>query len=375
MATLTTSLVPDNTTATTFRAWSQGIHTAWSTFGWVQTNDTGQAVFTLTTATNITAVGNGVTATYTYVSLTGPAIRVGMSLVITGFVTNAGFNGTFTVTAIGVNSFTINNTTNATETQAAATAVTTLTATPAAGAAVYEIWKAGDGLQATTPIFVKFEYGSNGTNTNPAIFVTVALATDGAGNTTGSMVSSRVVLVNSTNTNTTTASNCYFSGTTASMQMALFNGTTAVASANCFMLLERSKDATGADTSTYFTLVVVGQTTNAQTNYQQSFFNIAGAPPTREISVVALSGYSNASLVFNGTMAVSPIFPLVGAFGNPMLGGIVGKAGDFLDQTTFPVVQYGTSHTYLAFTTSVKAQNMLAGGNQTGAQCLGMRFE
>jgi hypothetical protein len=53
-------------------------------------------------------------------------------------------------------------------------------------AAGYEIWKFGDTLQATAPIFIKLEYGSGIAASNlPQMWITVGTGSDGAGTITG----------------------------------------------------------------------------------------------------------------------------------------------------------------------------------------------
>lgn len=64
-------------------------------------------------ATITQATGSGSTVTYTYTGATG-SFSVGDVIYVTGCVT-AGFNGAFTVTATGANSFSVSNSTNASE--------------------------------------------------------------------------------------------------------------------------------------------------------------------------------------------------------------------------------------------------------------------
>lgn len=51
----------------------------------------------------------------------------------------------------------------------------------------YRIYRYSDALQATAPVFLRVEYGTNNTN-SPAIRIGVGRATDGAGNLTGGTV-------------------------------------------------------------------------------------------------------------------------------------------------------------------------------------------
>lgn len=48
----------------------------------------------------------------------------------------------------------------------------------------YEVYRFSDALQATRPVFIKVEYGTSATLTNPAIRITIAAGTNGAGTLT-----------------------------------------------------------------------------------------------------------------------------------------------------------------------------------------------
>lgn len=68
----------------------------------------------------------------------------------------------------------------------------------------YEIYRFDDALQATRPIFIKFEFGTGGSVNNPQMWVTAGTATDGAGNITShasfpnTILSRRTLLYTST---------------------------------------------------------------------------------------------------------------------------------------------------------------------------------
>ena len=61
----------------------------------------------------------------------------------------------------------------------------------------YEIWRFNDTLQSTAPIFMKFEYGSAGSNyQQPQIYLSLGTGSDGAGNITGIYVTSTQINYN-----------------------------------------------------------------------------------------------------------------------------------------------------------------------------------
>ncbi len=69
------------------------------------------------------ASGNGSVLTYTYTLTSGPALRIGMGIAVSG-CTTAGFNGTKTISALGSGTFSAPGTVNIAETEAGASATT-----------------------------------------------------------------------------------------------------------------------------------------------------------------------------------------------------------------------------------------------------------
>lgn len=131
----------------------------------------------------------------------------------------------------------------------------------------YEIYRFNDSLQATKPVFIKVEYGTvngNPSISSPVIAVTLGTATNGAGALSGVIVSARtkfvtnVIVSGVTGTTPSSSSPCYTSGDGSSVVMALgvtsaaqplYNGTNNVVSGlPAFLVIERSRDASGVIT-------------------------------------------------------------------------------------------------------------------------------
>lgn len=55
----------------------------------------------------------------------------------------------------------------------------------------YAIFRFNDTMQATRPVFLKFEFGSGANVAHPSIWLTVASATDGAGTVSGTTIAAR----------------------------------------------------------------------------------------------------------------------------------------------------------------------------------------
>jgi hypothetical protein len=167
----------------------------------------------------------------------------------------------------------------------------------------YEIWRFNDALQATVPIFFKFEYGSGGAINNPSIWLTVATGSNGAGTLTGvSTIRTQFSL-----TATATPITAYFSGDTNRLVFA-FKGAGVTTS---FMIsLERTIDSTGA-LSTEGVLIIVF----ASSNFSQVAFNAALGPYTTYETTLGALGPQNAPLGVNGVqLAIYPIFHNKGVF-------------------------------------------------------------
>lgn len=80
---------------------------------------------------------------------------------------------------------------------------------PAAGtAAGYQIRYLNDSLHGTKPLYLKIEYGTNSTATNPQIWITIASATNGAGTVSGTTYVARTALLS----NIAFGGATYFSG-------------------------------------------------------------------------------------------------------------------------------------------------------------------
>src|SRR5882724_7397426 len=245
----------------TTTGWAFTMSKLFASMGFLQQNDTGQAVWVVTSLTLSAVSVSGANATYTYDgtvtfgAATNPTPRVGMSVTITGF-TNGNNNVTATITALGgsgaSSTFTVTKVSQANETHAG-TAVTTVSTLPTVQATVtnglYEVWKSNDGL---TAFYFKIEYGQAAANV-PGMAITFGTASNGSGSVVASgNFSTREVLCPTAATagGTSNTYNCYFSGGTNGSRFSILmwqNATTTIQSA--FLAVERSKVNSGADTS------------------------------------------------------------------------------------------------------------------------------
>lgn len=243
---------------------------------------------------------------------------------------------------------------------------------------VYEIWKAADAAAATTPIYLKMEYGFS--STQVGVRVTVGTGSNGSGTITGATSFNSLILNfnNSVIANQgATAYSCYFSGNAGEFRMLMWVGNnTAVMTFG----IERSKDATGAVTTDYFTAINVNNTTSATSQARQQT-TLTGSTVTVAETTLISCGLSanNGTGAFGGTVAAFPVFPLIGKLGNPMLGFMTCVASDVADGVSVTVAtMYGATHTYIACKTSTtlggfQRQGVYASNGSANAML--MRYE
>jgi hypothetical protein len=355
MATRNETHVHDLSTFANFKDWASSIGAALAAFGWLQSNDSGQVVWTATVLT-LTQVTVGANAVYSYSSFTGPAPRVGMSVTFSGF-TNGGNNVTATLTAVSggaSGTVTVALTTQVNETHAGSGSTTAQSTVPASGASVYEIWQPGDGL---TAYFVRFDY-TNASGTQPQIQFKIGTSTNGSGTLTG-FTSTQMAFIRTSNSGASLF-NCLYSGDSGNFRCMMWRD--ANAGFNGTLCIERSRDSSGNFTSSYVTIVSTRQDgggINGSAMQQSVVFGVGAAVNTGFNNTQNWSnncvGYSGGASLFNGNVPLSPIYPIVGFLDNPLLGMAVGGQSDFSEAASLTTNSvYGSSHTY-AFS---KNQNM-----------------
>lgn len=342
---ITSTTVPANDTLADFKSWAATISAWMATAGWLQTNDTGQVVWTATVLTLTQAAVSGGNGVYSFSGYTGPAPRIGMSVIITGF-TNGGNNLTAVITALTgttTGTFTVVNGGAVNETHAGSATTTAQAATPAINTSVYEVWQSTDSLSSTLPIFLKLEYGASATAVNITFAVTAGTGSNGSGTITGNVTSRYLHTINS---NLTTSQASYFSGSTGRVAMMMFVPSSAT-SLPFFLAVERSHDATGADTDSYFVLFLNYWNSSARALVQQNVFkpSLGGVTAAETEFVSALTTLSSG--LVGTTIALGPCFPVVGKLDNPSMALAFSKAGDILEGAVVTVSFYGATHSFL----------------------------
>lgn len=358
----------DQSTFANFFAWANPISNALGAAGYTQLNDTGQVVWTATVLT-LTQVAVGATAVYSYSSFTGPAPRVGMSVIFSGFV-NGGNNVTATLTAVSGGSsgtVTVALTTQVNETHAGSGTTTAQTTVPGSGLAVYEIWQSNDGLSTYV---LKIEYGNvSGSTNGPNVYLTFGTGSNGSGTITGTFQLGRYSVGSTAGTvNAGVNLECDISyNSTKRFNVLLFRAGSS--SGNCVFGWERSLDSNGNYTGVHLTAVTAGF---SNTYNQRSL--IFGVTTTNALTKVVMitQGGALTSDQTNGGIPMTPIFPSVGYFDNPLTMFGAGRSGDYVEGAVNAITLYGTTMHYI----STKTTNPFTAWNPeaAAATCL-VRFD
>lgn len=370
---LLSTTVPGVTNLSDFKSWAMAISSWMASIGWLQTNDTGQAVWTATVLTCTQVAMAGTVATISYSSFTGPAPRQGMSVVFSGF-TNGGNNTTLTLTAVsGGSSGTVTaaNASGVNETHSGSGTTTAQAGVPTASSTIYEIWESQDSVSSTLPIFIRLDYGQSATANSDLFKLTAGTGSNGSGTLTGNVTAAIQHSSNSAGT-TGVGNNSVFSGDTSRVLCALFINASNAGNPLLFAI-ERSHDSSGADTDSYFMVITNFGTSGSRVLAQQIVQKPAlGGTLTAETAhITALTTLSSG--VVGTNIALGPLFPVIGKLDNPSMAIAFAKGGDVVEGATVTVPYFGSNHIfYCTKTSSAFTAEPLNSGTSTG---LLMRYE
>jgi len=151
---------------------------------------------------------------------------------------------------------------------------TTTVVRPATNSAAgYSIFRFNDTLQATSPVFIKLEYGAAGTVTTPQMWITIGTGSNGSGTLTGTLTT-RVAVCNGSapgSTSTSYTSRYIYNATYGYLGLVFKIGAFAANVTLGGFVLFRSNDTSGAATGDSVNLI-----TNSATATGTSNANIAG---------------------------------------------------------------------------------------------------
>lgn len=384
--------VCDSSTFANYFAWASPISAALAAAGWVQSNDTGQVMWS---GMNLTAVSmSGSNATYTYNSLTGLPLAVGRVLTCTG-MTNAGNNKTVVITSFtGTTSgtFTVVNASGVNE--SGSTGVVTAQSTvPGSGAYFYEIWQPNDSL---TNFYLKIQYGNSGGTNSPNVQLTLSTATNGSGTQTGTVTASLPMHGQSyTVPSSSIPYECDLSGAAGRFGGMMWRNAPNNAfpnSAPGIFAIERSVNASGVYTSSHVTIATVGislsgggSTTWPPGQQQTLVFGIgvpgAGSRASSNVGVNSLClpcpffNSQGLTSAFNGTVPFATLTPNVGFLDYPLTMIGAGYNSDFAEGVPFQVTMYGVTRTFMPTKNSSYLSGIFSSLQSAGLAVACLRYD
>lgn len=200
----------------------------------------------------------------------------------------------------------------------------------------YKVYRMADTLQATKPIFVKLEFGSGAAAATPAIWITVGATHDGSGNL-GSLFFNRTQMLAASSS--AGVSKSLGSGDTNRICFAMWINIST--SLGLWFSLERTKDATGADTGTGIMLCWGRGNLSHNSNYVPFLTPV----PPATVGLHCLLSNENPSS-WDGDVGVGAMVPMGTAPKQPGMNIILVRALDFADYSGPVVTIYGSSHVY-----------------------------
>lgn len=226
----------------------------------------------------------------------------------------------------------------------------------------YDMFRFSDTLQATKPVFVKLQYGTTAvTQSRFGLTVTVGTATDGAGNLTGTQVSTATLL----DMGVSGTFGMYTSASGDSMALFVVNA----ASSNMGFLVARVKDETGADTGEGVMVLL----SNNSIQYVQAL-PFSAVVPARN------GAYAQFGAVGSHSGATNAAFDLaVGSVCTAFSGlwrfivALLYSSADISALTPFTIAVLGRSRTLLPLGNG--AGNGYGGGSANTTTCLCIPWE
>ncbi|MGH7619852.1 MAG: hypothetical protein ACREPM_21785 [Gemmatimonadaceae bacterium] len=243
----------------------------------------------------------------------------------------------------------------------------------------YLVYAMADSLQATKPVFVRFDFGCSNTVNCPALWITIGTGSNGSGTITGLMFNGGAVTSAQVRgagaTNTTTPVNSYGSADTARVQLLMYQATSML-----ILSITRTVNSSGVYNSDGVCVSYCNNQGNTGALALTQFlpFPGGGGTPTSENGgSIILSSQANSTINSNTGIGLLNYFN--GFALSPPGDIVVVNSGDFAAEAQFTMTVYGASHTFQlgAFAGSCFYIGTGGGGTQTlrSNTRIGIRFD
>lgn len=354
MAHYTANLYGSNATMFYFQQWATGIGTAFTTLGLTKQSDTYTAQWASAAAIGSAALPTVAGALNSSV-FPGNTAGVRTGLLSTAFkgvwssatAYTAGQVVTYTINSLPMVFIAVGSSTNqAPMSYSAPTYTLNSTYWSPYYMEIYEF-----GASASTPLYIKIEYGCSTTSgaAGPMTAMSVSTGYGGGGYLTGNGSTVTMAPV-STGAGTVQGFTCYFTSDNVNyFGMAMWDGTTTNVG-NATYLFERDIEGTTASAPVYGNNFV--WTAWSYGSYWQSQVipysgSLPGAQGSGSSSCLPGVTLITSSHLFNGASPLFPVYPQFGASGNPLTILTSCSASDYADGGTASTTIYGATHTYL----------------------------
>src|SRR5579863_1509773 len=230
-----------------------------------------------------------------------------------------------------------------------------------------DVWTSADALSSTNKLFLRIQYGMTTTSGDfPFIYIWGGTSSDGNTNINQNMFWGTTGPTGITQGTTPTTGGalweCDFSGSAGRFGMIMWRGYNAASTTSAALILdiERSHDNSGNDTDAYWTITwCSANTVNGQVSiFKQGTGGVGPFEFNTGTSVIKTISTAASTLSYNNSIAIQPVFPMVGYVGNPLLGVLSLRGGDTAEGAIITTTLYGTTHTFLLS----KAGNSTSGG-------------
>jgi hypothetical protein len=225
----------------------------------------------------------------------------------------------------------------------------------------YRIYKMGDALQATAPVYMKLEFGSGGGNPPggaiaAGVWPTIGMGSDGAGNITnilwngGALTVAPICGNNGANNGQATLTNSYGSAASGRFSLGMFVSTVLSELAMVFTL-ERSKNEFGEDTDDGLLLLssnvafVGGGGVQASVSESRYMIYRYDTQPSGEIGLSYALTVKNPSDAYGAVGVAVPIH-FKGIAQQPGENAVIANGSDITAESSFQIPIYGHTRTY-----------------------------
>lgn len=239
----------------------------------------------------------------------------------------------------------------------------------------YRVYRMADTLQGTSPVFMRIDFGSTATINNPGFWVTIGTGSDGAGTITGIVwnggASATPNVGNSSNT-TSLTNNSYGSADTNRASLALFVQSNA--NYHLVFCIERTKDATGADTGVG---LLIGYVPPALATLSRSRYIVlaGGSQPTEETGLSYILTQKNPSETFGSDIGCGIVIPFKGVAQQPGTNVMIVNSNDVSTEGQFTLTLYSSSRTYQQLNALVPVKALSgSNANDSNSRC-GIRYD